>query len=64
MALKIRKSVPKELVFAKSDFLDLVNFGFLDFADFAAVDRFLIFSVASQPLAPPLILLLVLSSAS
>ncbi len=40
LAPKVRKSVLKELVFAKSDFLGLVNFGFLDLADFAVVNRF------------------------
>ncbi len=48
LALRVKKSIPKELAFAKfwdftkSDFLGLVNFGFLDLADFATVDRFLI----------------------
>ena len=40
LALKVRKSIPREFAFAKSDFLGLVSFGFLDLADFAAVDRF------------------------
>ena len=44
LASEVRKSVLEELVFAKSDSLSLVNFGFLDFADFVVVDRFLILS--------------------
>ena len=40
LAPKIRKSVLKELAFIKSDFLGLANFGFLDLANFVAVDRF------------------------
>ncbi len=47
LALGVRKSVSEELTFiklafSKSDFLDLVDFGFLDLAKFAIVDRFLI----------------------
>ncbi len=55
LALGIRKSIPEKLVFAKfwaftkSDFLSLVNFGFLDLADFVIVDRFLIL----LPTLPP-----------
>ena len=40
LAPEIRKSVLGELAFAKSDFWDLVNFGFLDLVNFLAVDRF------------------------
>ena len=54
LALGVRKSVPEK---AKSGTLGLVNFGFLDFADFAAVDRFLIIPQTSPPPTPPLILL-------
>ncbi len=49
LALGVRKSVPKKLVYAKffaftkSDFLGLVNFDFLDLANFVAVDKFSIF---------------------
>ncbi len=39
LAPGVRKSIP-ELAFAKSDFLDLVSFGFLDLADFTAINRF------------------------
>ncbi len=39
LAPGVRKSV-QELAFAKFDFLDLVSFGFLDLADFIAVDKF------------------------
>ncbi len=59
-ALEIWKSVPEELTiakfwaFTKSDFLGLVNFGFLDLADFISVNRFLIL----LPIFPaPLVLL-------
>ena len=38
LVLKVRKSVLEELAFTKSDFLDLVTFGFL--ADFVVVDRY------------------------
>ena len=38
LALEIKKSVLKKLVFTKSNFLSLVTFDFL--ADFAVVDRF------------------------
>lgn len=48
LALKIRKSVSEK---AKSNSLGLVNFGFLDFANLAVVDRFLILLPASLPLA-------------
>ena len=44
LALRVRKSVPVltfiKLTFGKSDFLDSTNFGFLDLANFATVDRF------------------------
>ncbi len=59
LALKVRKSVPEELAFAKfwafikSDFLGLVNFGFLDLDNFAAVNRFLILPPTPPPAAPP-----------
>ncbi len=55
---EVRKSVLEKLAFTKfwaftkSDFLGLVNFGFLDLADFATVDRFLI--------VPPTLLLIIL----
>ena len=39
-ALEVRKSVSKKLVFTKSDFLGLVNFGFLDFANFVDFYKF------------------------
>ena len=52
LALEIRKSIPGELAFAKSDFLNLVNFNFLDLADFVAVDRFSKFLPTPLPLAP------------
>lgn len=45
LALRIRKSVPKELVIANSKFLailDLVKFSFLNLVKFGVVDRFLI----------------------
>lgn len=58
LALKVRNSVFKKLIFIKlvfnkSDFLDLVNFDFFDFvksnfinlAKFAIDDRFLIFKL-------------------
>ena len=51
LALEGRKSILEELIFAKSDFLGLVNFGFLDFANFVAVDRFLILPQTSSQLA-------------
>ncbi len=47
LASKVGKSVSKELTlakfwtFTKSDFLGLVNYSFLDLANFAVVDRFL-----------------------
>ncbi len=53
LTLRVRKSVPEELAFAKSDFLTLVNFGFLDLADFAVVNRFLIFLLLPAPLLVP-----------
>ena len=40
LASKVRKSVSKELIFTKSNFLGFINFGFLDLIDFAIVDRF------------------------
>ena len=40
LAPEIRKSISEKLAFAKPDFLNLVNFGFLDLANFAIVDRF------------------------
>ncbi len=46
---KVRKSVPEELALAKSDFLVLIKFGFLDLANFAAFDRFLILLPPSAP---------------
>ncbi len=61
LAMKVKKSVPKltfaKLAFSKSNFLDLVNFGFLnlvksdflDLAKFAMVDRFLILPPTSLP---------------
>ncbi len=53
LALRVKKSVLKELAFAKSDFLVLVNFGFLDLTDFAAINRFLILLPTLLPSAPP-----------
>ncbi len=53
LASRVRKSVP-ELAFAKSDFLDLVSFCFLDLADFIAVDRFSKLPPTSPPPAPPI----------
>ncbi len=52
LALGVRKSVLK-LAFAKSDFLDLVSFGFLDLAGFITVDRFLRLLLTPPLLAPP-----------
>ncbi len=53
LASGVRKSIPKltlaELAFGKSEFLNLVNFDFLDLADFAAVDRFSKFSPFPSP---------------
>ncbi len=47
LALGIRKSVTQliftKFAFSKSDFLDLVNFNFLDLANFVAIVRFLKF---------------------
>ncbi len=51
LAPGVRKSVP-ELVFAKSDFLDLVSFDFFDLADFTAVDRFSKLPPTPPPSAP------------
>ena len=51
LALKVRKSIPEELVFTKSDFLGLVNFGFLDLANFAVIDSTLTFLPISPLLA-------------
>ncbi len=51
LAPGVRKSVLK-LAFGKSDFLDLVSFGFLDLADFTAVDRFSKLPPTSPPPAP------------
>ncbi len=57
LALGVRNSVPEltlvKLAFGKSDFLDLVNFDFLDLADFAAVDRFSKLPSTPPPSAPP-----------
>ncbi len=56
---RVRKSVLEELAFAKfwaftkSDFLSLVNFGFLDLANFTMVDRFLIIPPTLPPLISP-----------
>ncbi len=51
--LRVRKFVPKlsfaKLTFGKSDFLDLVDYDFLDLAKFATVNRFLIL----PPTLPP-----------
>ncbi len=66
LALGVRKSVLEELAFVKfwaftkSDFLGLVNFGFLDLANFATVDRFLILPPISSPL-PALPTLVIIS---
>ena len=50
---EIRKSIPKlAFTFGKSDFLGLVNFNFLDLAEFAIVDRFSILQ-PTLPLVPP-----------
>ncbi len=62
LASGVKKSVLKELIFAKlafdkSDFLNLVDFSFLDLAKFAAVVRFLIY----LPTPPPLVLIVSLS---
>ncbi len=66
LALGVIKSVLEKLVFikffafTKSDFLNLVNFGFLNFANFVIVDKFSILPVilleipaSPVPLAPP-----------
>ncbi len=62
LTLGVRKSVPKltfaKLAFDKFDFLHLVNFDFLDLADFAAVDRF----SKLPPTPPPLALLVALGT--
>ena len=43
LAPEVRKSVPElAFIFDKSNFLDLINFDFLDLIKFATVDRFLI----------------------
>ncbi len=46
LALRVRKSILEltftKSAFGKSDFLDLVNFYFLDLVKFSMVDRFLI----------------------
>ena len=50
LALEVRKSVSNlAFVFSKSDFLGLVDFDFLNLAEFATVDKFLILS----PTLPP-----------
>ncbi len=58
LALVVRKSVPEltftKLTFGKSDFLDLVNFDFLNLAKFIIVDRFLILPSTQLLLIPPL----------
>ena len=59
LALGVKKSIPKELVYAKfwafikSDFLGLVNFRFLNLANFAIVNKFLIFLLTTLPPALP-----------
>ena len=53
LTLEISKSVLKELIFAKSGFLDLINFGFLDLADFVVVDRSSILLPTLQLPSPP-----------
>ncbi len=56
LAPGVRKSILEltftELVFSKSDFLDLVKYDFLDLAKFAMVDRFFIFSPTPPPSTP------------
>ena len=47
LAPEIRKSVLEELAFTKSVFLGLVNFGFLDLANFVTVYRFSKFLLTS-----------------
>lgn len=57
LALRVRKSIPKKLAYAKSDFLDLLNFllvfskfEFLDLAQFPlnlALNRFLAFVIST-----------------
>lgn len=71
LALEVRKSDLEELVFAKSDFLDLANFllilaltksDFLNYAKFLlilAIDKYLAFTLASQPVLLRLIFLMV-----
>ena len=54
LAPKIKKCVLEELAHTKSDFLGLVNSGFLDLANFAAVDRF----PKLLPTPPPLSLVI------
>ena len=56
LAPEVRKSVLKKLAFTKSGFLDLVNFSFLDLADFVAIDRFS--KLLLTPLPPVLLVLL------
>ncbi len=63
LASRVRKSIPElisaKLVFDNSDFLDLINFSFLnlvksdflDLAKFATVDRFLILLLTLSPSA-------------
>ena len=54
---KIRKSVPElAFVFGKSDFLDLVNFDFLNLAKFITIDKFSIFLSTLFPSALPAVL--------
>ncbi len=56
LALGVRKSVLElilaKLAFGKSDFLNLVDFYFLDLADFAIVDRFSKFLPTLPPPVP------------
>ncbi len=57
LAPGVRKSVPElsfaKLAFGKSDFLDLIDFDFLDLAKFAMVDRFLILPLTPSPSTLP-----------
>ncbi len=55
LALGIRKSVTEltlaKLAFDESDFLDLIDFDFLDFTKLTIVDRFLIILPTPPPSA-------------
>ena len=52
LAPEVRKSVPKfAFAFSKSDFLDLIDFNFLDLAKFITIDRFSILLSIPPPSA-------------